>query len=90
MKAIFGNRNAGYTILEAEYTDEAHGYAIGKNDYEYVTWWFCINEKDVNYYHGHYINVDIDSPLKSRAKAYSDYHDRLSKAYITIAKYGIN
>lgn len=90
MKAIFGNKNAGYTILEAEYTDEAHGYAIGKNDNEYVTWWFCINENGVTYYHGHYISVEVDSPAKSRAKAYSDYHGRLSEAYDMIAKYGMN
>lgn len=85
---IIGNENAGYTIIEAECTDLKNGYAIGKKNYEYVTWWFCISEEKINYYHGHYIPIDADSPFKSRAKAYEDYHNRLSKAYDEIIKYG--
>lgn len=89
-KEIFGNKNAGYTIIEAEYTDNESGYAIGKNDTNYVTWWFKINTERIDYYNGHYTIIDVDSPLKSRAKAYEDYHERLTKAYNTIAKYGTN
>ena len=87
-REIFGNKNAGYTIIEAEYTDNESGYAIGKNEYNYVTWWFHINEKRIDYYHGHYTPIEADSPFKSRARAYEDYHNRLSEAYNEIIKYG--
>lgn len=85
---LFGNVNAGYTIIQAEYTDNESGYAIAKNEHNYVTWWFHVSEVRIDYYHGHYIPIKADSPFKSRAEAYKDYHSRLTEAYNGIIKYG--
>ena len=38
MNAIIGMENAGFTIIDAKNTHSNYGYAIGRNDYEYVTW----------------------------------------------------
>ena len=87
MRTVIGYENAGYTIIEATYTGENGGYAIGKNDLEYVTWWFNIGQ-GIDFYHGHYILIDPDAPAKARADAYADYFKRLAKAYEDLSKYG--
>lgn len=89
-REIIGHINAGFTIIEEQYTDGTHGYVLGKSGTQYVTWWF--NERGVggtpDFYHGNYFSIDPDAPGKSRAKAYADYYRRLSEALEQIAKYG--
>lgn len=77
MRAVIGYENAGYTIINATYTGENSGYAIGKNDLTYVTWWFT-TYKGIEFYFGHYIPIDPDAPARARAEAYADYHKRLA------------
>ena len=88
MKAMRGAKNAGYTIIGEEYIEQDHGYVIAKNRTEYVTWRFVNRGDEASYYGGHYFPIDIDSPMKSAAKAFADYHNRIADAYDTLAKYG--
>ena len=89
MNAIIGMKNAGFTIIDAKRTDGDYGYAIGRNDLEYVTWMYhSKDDRTASFYHGHYFPIDIDSPFKSAAKALADYHSRIADAFDTLAKYG--
>lgn len=89
MNAIIGMENAGFTIIDAKNTHSDYGYAIGKNDCEYVTWMYHNRDnRTPSFYHGHYIWKNPDSPARSEAKAYADYYQRLAETYNNIAKYG--
>ena len=88
MEVKRGTRNGSYTILEAKYIERDHGYVIAKNKMEYVTWRFVNQGLNISYYGGHYVQIDHDSPTKSMAQAYADYHSRIADAYNTLAKYG--
>ena len=88
MRGIIATTNAGYTIIEAAYTDTSHGYVIGKNNGNYVTWGFRERGDEIDFYHGHYIQIDPDSPARSRAKAYADFHERLAEKYREAVEYG--
>ena len=87
MRAIIGKTNAGFNIIEAEFTSETEGYFIGKSKKELVTWWFRIN-KEVDFYHGDYFPIDPDAPRRAWAKTYASYHRRLMQTYESISKYG--
>lgn len=89
MTAVVGTRNAGFDIIEAEYTDGTHGYALGRSGTQYVTWWFtnCDNTR-ISFYHGNYFPIDPDAPGKSAARAQADYHRRLADSFNSMAKYG--
>ena len=89
MNAIIGMENAGFTIIDAKYTQGEYGYAIGRNKHEYVTWMYCNrNDRTVNFYYGNYFPIDIDSPYKSAAKALADYYSRIAEAFNNLAKNG--
>lgn len=89
MNAIIGTKNAGFTIIDAKRTDGDYGYAIGKNELEYVTWMYhSEDDRTADFYHGHYFPIDADSPFKSAAKALADYYSRIANAFDTLAKYG--
>lgn len=89
MNAIIGMENAGFTIIDAKNTYGDYGYAIGRNDYEYVTWMYRnANNRTVEFYHGHYFIRKPDAPARTEAEAYADYYRRLADTYDSIAKYG--
>lgn len=89
MNAIIGMENAGFTIIDAKNTHSDYGYAIGKNEHEYVTWMYRNRDnRTVTFYQGHHITRDPDAPARTEAKAYADYYRRLADAYNNIAKYG--
>lgn len=90
-QAIIRRENAGFTILDAIFTQETGGYCIGVNAHQYVTWWFMVrgeNINDISFYHGNYFLKDDDAPIKSMAKAYADFHRRVANAFDNVAKYG--
>lgn len=88
MNGIIGTENAGYVIIEAMRYNPTTGYCIGRNKYEYVTWWFseAPDGKSINFYHGHYFPINCLTPLKSAAKAKADYCRRLMEAYEYISE----
>lgn len=89
MNAIIGMENAGFTIIDAKNTDSDFGYAIGCNEYEYVTWMYDNRDnRTVSFSHGHYFRCNPDAPARTKAEAYADYFRRLADAYNSIAKYG--
>lgn len=90
MSGIVGRRNAGFKIIEAMRINPSHGYCIGRTNDQYVTWFFTETPdgKTVNFYHGHYYQIDHDAPLKSAAKLKADYCRRLMESYERISKYG--
>lgn len=89
MNAIIGMENAGYTIIDAKDTNSDCGYAIGKNEYEYVTWLYHNRDgRTASFYQGHYFVCNPDAPARTKAEAYTDYYRRLADTYDSIAKYG--
>lgn len=89
MNAIIGMKNAGYTIIDAKNTHSDYGYAIGRNDYEYVTWMYRnTDNRTVSFYYGHYFTYNPEAPARAEAEAYTDYYRRLADAYNAIAEYG--
>lgn len=90
MNEIIGKRNVGFKIIEAMRIDPNHGYCIGRTDNQYVTWYFAEtpNDETVNFYHGHYYQIDHGAPLKSAAKVKADYCRRLMESYEHISEYG--
>lgn len=89
MNAIIGMENAGFTIIDAKNTHSNYGYAIGRNDYEYVTWMYLNrNDRTVSFNQGHYFARNPDAPARTEAEAYADYYRRLADTYDSIAKYG--
>lgn len=89
MNAIIGMKNAGFIIIDAKNTYSNYGYAIGRNDLEYVTWMYRNEDnRTVEFYHGHYFIRKPDAPAKTEAEAYADYYRRLADTYDSIAKYG--
>lgn len=89
MNAIIGIENAGFTIIDAKNTSSNYGYAIGRNDKEYVTWMYRnADERTVEFYHGHYFMRNPDAPARTDAEVYADYYRRLADTYDSIAKYG--
>lgn len=91
-KNIIGTRNAGYEIIMAEYYNTTCGYCIGRNEHEYVTWFFSQwdrdRDKEPSFYHGHYLSIDHDAPFKSACRAKADYHHRMMQALKTLSEYG--
>lgn len=89
MGKVIGMRNAGFDIVEATRTTGNHGYCIGKNKNEYVTWWYTETTYDEVYFHyGHYFRIDPDSPAKTRAAVRADYYRRLADTFETLVQYG--
>ena len=88
MRGIIATTNEGYTIIEAAYIDTNHGYVIGKSKNNYVTRDFRERGDEIDFNHGHYIWIDPDSPARSKAKAYADFHERLAKRYRELVEYG--
>lgn len=89
MNDIIGMENAGFTIIDAKNTDGNYGYAIGKNNHEYVTWIYRKeNNRTVTFNQGHYFINNPDAPARTEAEVYADYYQRLANAYDSIAKYG--
>lgn len=90
MNTIIGQKNAGFEIIEAMNTSESQGYCIGKNELEYVTWWYVIPGEGLaaHFYHGHYFRNNPDAPTKSLAKVKADYCHRLAEAYEQLSRYG--
>lgn len=89
-KNIIGTRNAGYEIIMAEYYNNVHGYCIGRNERQYVTWLLSHWDRDKEpvYNHGHYFIINHDAPFKSACKAKADYHRRMMEALETLSEYG--
>lgn len=102
MKAmnIVGMKNAGYVITEAvdtEFKTEfregkaygfvCHGYCIGHNGFQYVTWGFTARGEDVSFYHGHYMMDDRNNPARSKARAKADLYERVAEAFARQAEY---
>ena len=87
---IVGTKNAGFEIITAEHVNGLSGYCIGRSATQYVTWYFTLHvtNEEVDFYHGHYIPIDQDSPYKSACRAKADYHRRMMEALESIAKYG--
>ena len=89
MNAIIGMENAGFTIIDAKNTHSDYGYAIGKNEYEYVTWMYHNRDnRTVSFYDGHYFAHNPDAPARTEAEAYADFYRRLADTCDGIAKYG--
>lgn len=89
MNAIIGMENAGFTIIDAKNTSSDYGYAIGKNEHEYVTWmYYNRDNRIVSFNQGHYFVRNPDAPARTEAEAYADYYRRLADTYDSIAKYG--
>lgn len=89
MNAIIGMENAGFTIIDAKNTSSDYGYAIGKNEYEYVTWmYYNRDNRTVSFNNGHYFIREPDAPARTEAEVYADYYRRLANTYDSIAKYG--
>ena len=89
MNAIIGMENAGFTIIDAKNTHSDCGYAIGRNEYEYVTWLYRNkDDRNVHFYYGHYFARNPDAPARTEAEVYADYYRRLADTYDSIAKYG--
>lgn len=87
-ESIIRMNNAGFEILDAIFTGDNHGYCIGINAWQYVTWWFVTHGNHVDFYHGNYHLKDDDSPARSRAKAYADYYNRVANSLEQYSKYG--
>jgi hypothetical protein len=69
LAAIVGTTQKGYTILEARvkdgyFSDSDHfGIVLGRNDSgHHVTWQFHIDEEELSFYWGHYIE-DAEAAL---------------------------
>lgn len=90
MRSIIGTQNAGFTIVEAAFTGDSQGFAIGKAKDEYATWGFTQRgeKQKADFYHGHYFPIDNDAPNRSAAKAKADYYHRLAEEFKQIAQYG--
>ena len=89
MNAIIGMKNAGFTIIDAKNTHSDYGYAIGRNDKEYVTWIYRnADNRTVEFNNGHYFIRKPDAPARTEAEVYADYYRRLADTYDSIAKYG--
>ena len=83
-----GIKNAGFTIFDEVRTGIESGYALGKSELNYVTWWYKVRSTTVDFYHGHYIPIDHDAPMKSQAKAYADLHRRAADDFERMSRYG--
>lgn len=90
MNTIIGQENAGFEIIEAMNTSENKGFCIGKNKYEYVTWWYVLPGEGLaaHFYHGHYFRNDPDAPAKSLAKVKADWCRRLADSFEELGRYG--
>lgn len=89
MNAIIGMENAGFTIIDAKNTSSEYGYAIGENEYTYVTWMYENRDnRTVSFSQGHYFARNPDTPARTKAEAYADYYRRLADTYDSMAKYG--
>ena len=84
---VIGVKNAGFTIIDEIRTGPNKGYALGATENQYVTWWYCTGT-GIDFYHGHYVPIDHDAPMKSKAKAYADLHRRAADTFEQQSHYG--